>query len=67
MADEIMDPKRVKEILDLQEEAARKGIPIMVFVDHEHMRRAHKNMEIGAAIQRHLIYAPPVEHRFWLN
>lgn len=58
MADEIVDPKRAKKILDLQSEAAKEGIPCMVFVDEDHMSLAQKNMKLGAAVMGKFIYIP---------
>lgn len=58
MADEMMDPKRAKKILDLQTEAAKEGIPCMVFIDEDHMSLAQKNMKLGAAVMGKFIFIP---------
>lgn len=52
MPDEIMDPKMAKRILRLQSYAAKRGIPIMVFADMEHFRKARENMETGAIMNK---------------
>lgn len=58
MADEVMDPKKAKKILDLQAEAAKEGIPCMVFVDADHMNLACKNMKLGAAVMDKFLHIP---------
>lgn len=58
MADEKVSPERAKKILDLQVEAAKEGIPCMVFVDEDHMSLAQKNMKLGAAVMGKFIFIP---------
>lgn len=58
MADEVMDPKRVKKIIDLQSEAAKEGIACMVFVDADHLNLAVKNMKLGAAVMDKFLHIP---------
>lgn len=57
-----MDPARVKEILELQSVAAKKDIPLMVFLDRDHMAEARSNMELGAMIKAEFFYFVPDRH-----
>ncbi|MBE7413872.1 MAG: hypothetical protein HS130_01035 [Deltaproteobacteria bacterium] len=52
MPEEMMDPKTARRILRLQSYAAKRGIPVMVFVDMDHFRKALYNMETGAIMNK---------------